>query len=94
MPLLSVRVGRPFGRAVENLPAIDMIAPIASTCTGMCWDVKEGEAKPSWVTREGFAIARKLRIEKAFAFQKTDSGWRCNTPALQPVDFGVAVSGP
>ena len=60
----------------------------------MCWDVKEGEAKPSWVTREGFAIPRKLRIEKAFAFQKTDSGWRCNTPALQPVDFGVAVSGP
>jgi hypothetical protein len=42
----------------------------------------------------GFAIARKLRIEKAFAFQKTDSGWRCNTPALQPVDFGVALSGP
>jgi len=26
MPLLSARVGRPFGRAVENLPAIDMIA--------------------------------------------------------------------
>ena len=26
MPLLSARVGRLFGRAVENLPAIDMIA--------------------------------------------------------------------
>src|SRR6266403_1103593 len=63
-----------------------LCSPIASSCTGMCWDVKQGEAKPSWVTREGFAIARKLRIEKAFAFQKTDSGWRCNTPALQPVD--------
>ncbi len=71
-----------------------LCSPIASSCTGMCWDVKQGEAKPSWVTREGFAIARKLRIEKAFAFQKTDSGWRCNTPALQPVDFGVALSGP
>jgi uncharacterized protein YecT (DUF1311 family) len=71
-----------------------LCSPIASSCTGMCWDLKEGEAKPSWVTREGFAIARKLRIEKAFAFQKTDSGWRCNTPALRPVDFGVAVSGP
>jgi uncharacterized protein YecT (DUF1311 family) len=76
------------------LSPFGLCSPIASGCTGMCWDVKEGEAKPSWVTREGFAIARKLRIEKAFAFQKTDSGWRCNTPALQPVDFGVAVSGP
>ena len=44
--------------------------------------------------QKGFWVARKLRIEKAFAFQKTDNGWRCNTPALQPVDFGVAVSGP
>jgi uncharacterized protein YecT (DUF1311 family) len=69
-------------------------SPIASSCTGMCWSDKPGQAKPSWVIREGFSVARKLRIEKAFAFQKTDSGWRCNTPALQPVDFGVAVSGP
>jgi uncharacterized protein YecT (DUF1311 family) len=76
------------------LSPFGLCSSIASSCTGMCWDVKEGEAKPSWVTREGFAIARKLRIEKAFAFQKTDSGWRCNTPALQPVDFGVALSGP
>jgi uncharacterized protein YecT (DUF1311 family) len=69
-------------------------SPIASSCTGMCWSDKPGQAKPSWVIREGFSVARKLRIEKAFAFQKTDSGWRCNTPALRPVDFGVAVSGP
>jgi uncharacterized protein YecT (DUF1311 family) len=71
-----------------------LCSPIASSCTGMCWDEKAGQAKPSWTIREGFSVARKLRIEKAFAFQKTDSGWRCNTPALQPVDFGVALSGP
>ena len=71
-----------------------LCSPVASSCTGMCWNDKPGQAKPSWVTREGFSVARKLRIEKAFAFQKIDSGWRCNTPALQPVDFGVAVSGP
>ena len=65
-----------------------LCSPIASSCTGMCW------ASPSPAIREGFSVARKLRIEKAFAFQKTDSGWRCNTPALQPVDFGVALSGP
>ena len=71
-----------------------LCSPVASSCTGMCWNDKPGQAKPSWVTREGFSVARKLRIEKAFAFQKIDSNWRCNTPALQPVDFGVAVSGP
>src|SRR6266446_643648 len=69
-------------------------SPIASSCTGMCWSEKTDQAKPSWAIREGFSVARKLRIEKAFAFQKTDNGWRCNTPALQPVDFGVALSGP
>jgi hypothetical protein len=35
-----------------------------------------------------------LRIEKTFAFQKTDSGWRCNSPTLPPVEVGVATSGP
>jgi hypothetical protein len=36
-----------------------------------------------------------LRIEKAFTFQKTDSGgWRCTTTALKPIDFGVALIGP
>jgi hypothetical protein len=36
-----------------------------------------------------------LKVEKAFAFQKTDGGgWRCNTKTLQPVDFGVAQRGP
>ena len=70
-------------------------SPIASSCTGMCWSEKPDQAKPSWVIREGFSVARKLRIEKAFAFQKTDGGsWRCDTSALQPVDFGVAVGGP
>jgi uncharacterized protein YecT (DUF1311 family) len=72
-------------------------SPIASSCTGMCWDSKSdsGKAKLSPGSRDGFSVARRLRIEKTFAFQKTDSGrWRCNTSALQPADFGVAVSGP
>ncbi len=72
-----------------------LCSPVASSCTGMCWDSKSGQTKPVLGSRDGFSVARKLRIEKAFAFQKTDGGgWRCNTPALQPVDFGVAVSGP
>ena len=69
-------------------------SPIASSCTGMCWDLRSDGTKPPPGSRDAFSVARKLRIEKAFAFQKTDSGsWRCDTSALQPVDFGVVVSG-
>ena len=70
-------------------------SPIASNCTGTCWDVKSGKAKPMPGTRDGFSVAHRLRIEKSFAFQKTDTGgWRCNSTALQPVEVGVAISGP
>jgi uncharacterized protein YecT (DUF1311 family) len=69
-------------------------SPIASSCTGTCWDLKSGKAKASPGSRDSLSVAHRLRIEKAFAFQKTDSGWRCNTASLQPVDFGVAVNGP
>jgi len=67
---------------------------IASSCTGTCWDPKSGKPNPAPGSRESFSVAHRLRIEKAFAFRKTDSGgWRCNTTSLQPVDFGVALSG-
>ena len=70
-------------------------SPIASGCTGTCWDLKSGRAKPSPGSRDSFSVAHKLRIEKSFAFQKTDSGsWRCNSAALQPIDVGIAMSGP
>ena len=70
-------------------------SPIASSCSGTCWDPKLGKPKPTPGSRESFAVAHRLRIEKAFAFQKADTGgWRCTTTSLQPVDFGVALSGP
>jgi hypothetical protein len=70
-------------------------SPIASGCTGTCWDLKSERAKPSPGSRDSFSVAHKLRIEKSFAFQKTDSGsWRCNSAALQPIDVGIAMSGP
>jgi uncharacterized protein YecT (DUF1311 family) len=70
-------------------------SPIASSCTGACWDPKSGKPKPTPGSRDSFSVAHRLKIEKSFAFQKTDGGgWRCNTTALQPVDFGVALSGP
>ncbi len=70
-------------------------SPIASSCTGSCWDPKSGKATQSPASRDSFSVTHRITIEKAFAFQKADSGgWRCNSAALQPVDFGVALSGP
>jgi uncharacterized protein len=69
---------------------------IASSCTGSCWDLQSGKAKASPGSRGSLSVAHRLRIEKTFAFQKTDSGgWRCDTAALQPIEVGVALgSGP
>src|SRR3984957_9186809 len=70
-------------------------SPVASSCTGACWDLKSGRAKPSPGSRESLSVAHRVRIEKAFAFEKTEGGlWRCNTTTLQPIDFGTALSGP
>ena len=68
-------------------------SPVASNCTGTCWDAKSGKAKASPASRDSFSVAHRLRVEKAFAFRKTDSGWNCTTTTLQPVDFGVALGG-
>ena len=70
-------------------------SPIASSCTGTCWDPKSGKPHPTPGSRDSLPVAHRLSIEKAFAFQKTDAGsWRCDTTSLQPVDFGIALGGP
>lgn len=70
-------------------------SPIASSCTGACWDLRSGKPKPSPGSRDNFLVGYRLRIEKTFAFQRADGGsWRCNSTALQPVEVGVATSGP
>jgi len=67
---------------------------IASSCTGTCWDIRGGKAtansSPSG-NRDSFPVSRRIRIEKAFAFQKIDNGWRCNSTALPPIDIGATV---
>ena len=74
------------------LSPFTVCSAVASSCTGTCWDLKSGKANPAPASRDSFGVAHRLRIEKAFAFQKTDGGnWRCNATALQPVDFGVAL---
>jgi hypothetical protein len=73
-------------------------SPVASSCTGTCWDMKSGKAKAAPGSRESFPVAHRLKIEKSFAFQKIDAdggSWRCDTSALQPVDVGTSVgAGP
>jgi len=91
------------GQSAQVTAKIEMVvlspftvcSPIASGCTGTCWDLRSGQPKAAPGSRDSMPVAHWLRIEKAFAFQKTDAGgWRCNTTALAPVDFGVALSGP
>jgi uncharacterized protein YecT (DUF1311 family) len=66
---------------------------VASGCTGSCWDLKSGQAKPSQPrNRDSFPVAHRLRIEKSFAFQKADNGgWRCSSVALQPIETGISI---
>src|SRR5207244_8023638 len=67
-------------------------SPIASSCTGSCWDPKSDRPSPTPGNRDSFSVAHRVQIEKTFAFQKTDSGsWRGATTALQPIEFGLAV---
>ncbi len=68
-------------------------SPIASLCTGTCWDARSGKPHAGQASRESFAVAHHITVEKAFAFDKADEGWRCNVRALTPVDFGIALSG-
>jgi uncharacterized protein YecT (DUF1311 family) len=79
---------------MKVLSPFAVCSPVAASCTGTCWDLRTGQAKSQPGSRDSLPIAHRLRIEKSFSFQKTDSGWRCNTPALQPIELGVALRGP
>jgi uncharacterized protein YecT (DUF1311 family) len=70
-------------------------SPIASGCTGTCWDLKSEKAKPTPGTRDSFFVATRLKIKKSFSFQKMDNGnWRCSSTALPPIELGVSRTGP
>ena len=60
-------------------------SPVASDCTGTCWDLRAGKAttSPSSGSKDSFAVTHRVRIEKSFKFRKADSGgWRCDTTSL------------
>jgi invasion protein IalB len=73
-------------------------SPNALNCTGTCWDMDPAKVRseqmntglplpmPDAGQDHAFFIGQGLRIRKNFEFQKYESGWRCVTKALQPVD--------
>jgi hypothetical protein len=56
--------------------------------------LKLGRPKSASGSREQFQVGYRVRIEKSFAFQKKDDGWHCNATVMQPVEVGLALSGP
>jgi len=79
---------------MKVLSPFTVCSPVAANCTGTCWDPDAGIAKPMPGSRQSLSISQRLRIEKTFAFRKTDSGsWHCNTSALQPIELGAAPIG-
>lgn len=81
-------------------------SPVASTCTGACWDPKTGHAQTAADTKAGskegfkegfkenskesFNVTSRLTIQRVFAFEKAPDGWRCREDELKPVEFGAA----
>jgi len=59
-------------------------SPIASSCTGMCWSEKPARQSRRGQSERAFRFARKLRIEKAFAFQKTITAGAATRPRSSP----------
>jgi hypothetical protein len=80
---------------MKVLAPFAVCSPIASNCTGSCWDLQSGQPKQSSTIRQNLPVAWRVRIEKSFAFKKSNSGdWHCGTQALRPVEFGHVQSGP
>ena len=81
---------------MKVLAPFSICSPIASNCTGTCWDLQARQAKATAAgSRENVPVGYRLTIEKSFAFEKgKDGSWRCNTESLRPVDYGAAQRGP
>jgi uncharacterized protein YecT (DUF1311 family) len=77
------------------LAPFSVCSPVASNCTGTCWDIRAGkQGPPEPRNRDSFGVTNRIRIEKSFAFQKTENGrWLCDSSALKPVVSGTTFSG-
>ena len=69
-------------------------SPVASNCTGTCWDLKSGKRASAVgpASRDSFPVSHRIRSRKGICISKDDDGgWRCNASALRPVNLGVAL---
>jgi uncharacterized protein YecT (DUF1311 family) len=81
------------------LAPFSICSPVATNCTGTCWDLQRRLAKApspgSNRDRENVSVGYRLAVEKSFTFQKAkDGSWRCSTETLRPVEYGTAQRGP
>ena len=81
---------------MKVLAPFSICSPIASNCTGTCWDLQTRQPRTVAAnSRENVSVGYRLTIEKSFNFQKTkDGSWRCSTESLRPVEYGTAQRGP
>ena len=80
---------------MKVLAPFAICSPIASNCTGACWDLQSGQPKASMAaSRQNVPVAYRISIEKSFAFKKSKDGdWRSGTEALRPVEDGFVLNG-
>jgi uncharacterized protein YecT (DUF1311 family) len=81
---------------MKVLAPFSICSPVASNCTGTCWDLQTRQAKAAAASsRENVSVGYRLTVEKSFAFRKAkDGSWLCNTEKLRPVEYGSAQRGP
>lgn len=62
---------------------------VALQCTGTYWSMAPEKVRslPSPLgIGAGFLVGQELKVRKAFVFQKFESGWRCATAELIPLE--------
>jgi uncharacterized protein len=69
-------------------------SPIAVSCTGTCWDMNPAKVKSFRRGDNRFAVAQRLRVQKAFLFQKSETSWQCMTTAFRPIGDAAYLEGP
>ena len=69
-------------------------SPVASSCTGTCWDLKSGKANARPASRDSIPVAHRLQDREGVRIPEIRHRLALRYRALEPVDFGVALSGP
>lgn len=80
---VDVAVTRPF----------DGCSPAAKSCTGTCWNMENVRWTNGLFGDRFFVLGQGLRVNKRLQFEKWQSGWRCITQNMTPVEAGFYLNG-